>query len=130
MTSPLGTPPSSIPLTELEGASPFAARHIGPSADEQAKMLAVLGHGSLEELAGAAVPAVIRATQGLTLPPAATEAEVLTELRELAAQTRVTTPMLGLGYAGTHTRPGSPARCAGSPAGCACRHSQARASGW
>ncbi len=105
MTSPLGTAPSSIPLADLEAASPFAARHIGPSADEQAKMLAVLGHGSLEELAEAAVPEVIRATQGLALPPAVTEAEVLTELRGLAAQNRVTTPMLGLGYAGTHTPP-------------------------
>ena len=105
MTAPQVTQPSALPLAELEAGSPFAARHIGPSADEQAKMLAVLGHGSLAELAEAAVPEVIRATQGLDLPVAASEAEVLTELRVLAAQNRVTTPMLGLGYAGTHTPP-------------------------
>ena len=105
MTAPQVTQPSALPLAELEAGSPFAARHIGPSADEQAKMLAVLGHGSLAELAEAAVPEVIRATQGLDLPMAASEAEVLTELRVLAAQNRVTTPMLGLGYAGTHTPP-------------------------
>ena len=105
MTAPPATPPSSLSLAELEAGSPFAARHIGPSADEQAKMLAVLGYGSLAELAEAAVPEVIRATQALDLPAAASEAGVLAELRGLAAQNRVTTPMLGLGYAGTHTPP-------------------------
>src|SRR6266511_4170455 len=39
-----------LPLAQLERAAPFAERHIGPSADEQAKMLAVVGYGSLEEL--------------------------------------------------------------------------------
>ena len=105
MTAPPATPPSSLSLAELEAGSPFAARHIGPSADEQAKMLAVLGYGSLAELAEAAVPEVIRATQALDLPAAASEAGVLAELHGLAAQNRVTTPMLGLGYAGTHTPP-------------------------
>ena len=105
MTAPPATPPFSLSLAELEAGSPFAARHIGPSADEQAKMLAVLGYGSLAELAEAAVPEVIRATQALDLPAAASEAGVLAELRGLAAQNRVTTPMLGLGYSGTHTPP-------------------------
>ena len=105
MTAPPATPPFSLSLAELEAGSPFAARHIGPSADEQAKMLAVLGYGSLAELAEAAVPEVIRATQALDLPAAASEAGVLAELHGLAAQNRVTTPMLGLGYAGTHTPP-------------------------
>jgi glycine dehydrogenase len=90
-------------LSELEQGVPFARRHIGPSPDEQAKMLAVLGHGSLEELAEAAVPEVIRATERLQLPAAAGEAGVLAELRALAAQNRVTVPMIGLGYSGTHT---------------------------
>ena len=105
MTAPIVSPPPPVRLADLETASPFAARHIGPSEDEQAKMLAVLGQGSLGELADAAVPELIRATERLNLPAAASEAEVLAELRELAAQNRVTTPMLGLGYAGTHTPP-------------------------
>jgi glycine dehydrogenase len=46
---------------------PFADRHIGPSEDEQAKMLAVVGYGSLDELVDDAVPEVIRATEGLQL---------------------------------------------------------------
>src|SRR5205807_1224038 len=84
---------------------PFATRHIGPSEDEVAKMLAVVGHGSLEELAKTAVPDAIRATQRLQLPPAASEQQAIAELRALAARNTVQVPMLGLGYHGTHTPP-------------------------
>ena len=93
------------PLRVLEGAAPFASRHIGPGPDEQAKMLAVVGHDSLEELAAAAVPDVIRATEGLDLPAAVTEVEAIAELRALAGLNRVTVPMIGMGYAGTVTPP-------------------------
>jgi glycine dehydrogenase len=92
-------------LRDLESAAPFATRHIGPGEDETAKMLAVVGAGSLEELAEQAVPEVIRSQEGLSLPPAGSETEILAELRALAAQNRVTVPMIGLGYSGTHTPP-------------------------
>jgi glycine dehydrogenase len=92
-------------LGDLETAAPFATRHIGPGEDETAKMLAVVGAGSLEELAEQAVPEVIRAQEGLNLPAGRTETEVIAELRALAARNRVTVPMIGLGYAGTHTPP-------------------------
>jgi glycine dehydrogenase len=95
----------SFTLRDLESAAPFATRHIGPGEDELAKMLAVVGYGSLAELADAAVPDAIRATEALDLPPAASEAEAIAQLRALAARNRVTTPMLGLGYSGTHTPP-------------------------
>ncbi|MCW2572990.1 MAG: gcvP, partial [Frankiales bacterium] len=97
----------SAPMTlhDLESAAPFATRHIGPGEDETAKMLAVVGAGSLEELALRAVPDVIRAQEGLNLPAAASETEVLAELRSLGARNRVTVPMIGLGYSGTHTPP-------------------------
>ncbi len=96
---------STRTLADLEGDAPFASRHIGPRSDEIAKMLAAVGRASLEELALEAVPAAIRATSALKLPPAATEAEAIAELRALAAQNHVTVPMLGLGYHGTHTPP-------------------------
>src|SRR3954470_24964543 len=82
----------------------FAGRHIGPSADEQAKMLAVVGHGSRADLVAEAVPAAIR-EQGLALPPAVDEDTVLAELRALAAQNRVVRSMIGLGYHDTITPP-------------------------
>ncbi|MCW2614272.1 MAG: glycine dehydrogenase, partial [Frankiales bacterium] len=92
-------------LRDLENAAPFATRHIGPSADEQAKMLAVLGHSSLADLAEHAVPEAIRATERLGLDAGLSEPEVLAELRALADQNTVTVPMIGLGYSGTHTPP-------------------------
>ncbi|HEX8927276.1 MAG TPA: aminomethyl-transferring glycine dehydrogenase subunit GcvPA, partial [Actinomycetota bacterium] len=94
-----------LPLAQLEQASPFAERHIGPSADEQAKMLAVVGYGSLAELVADAIPEAIKAFAPLDLPPAASEAEVLAELRELAASNRLLTSMIGLGYSDTVTPP-------------------------
>ncbi|MBC7374079.1 MAG: aminomethyl-transferring glycine dehydrogenase [Frankiales bacterium] len=92
-------------LRDLETASPFVGRHIGPSEDEVAKMLAVIGRGSLAELAAEAVPAAIAATAALDLPAGLSEAAVIAELRTYAALNRVTVPMIGLGYAGTHTPP-------------------------
>ena len=89
-------------LLDLE-SDPFEARHIGPSPDDQAKMLAALGHRSLDELVDAAVPGSIRLTEPLALPAAGTETEVLAELRALAARNRVVTSMIGLGYHGTTT---------------------------
>ena len=58
----------------------FAARHIGPSPDDVAAMLKTVGHGTVEELMAAAIPDAIRWAGALDLPPAATEAEALTEL--------------------------------------------------
>jgi glycine cleavage system P protein (glycine dehydrogenase) len=81
----------------------FAARHIGPSADEQQRMLEVTGHASLDELTTAALPPGLADPYPLDLPPAATEAEALAELRRLAARNTVAHSMIGLGYYGTIT---------------------------
>jgi glycine dehydrogenase len=81
----------------------FSRRHIGPSEDEQAKMLAVVGYGSRRELVHAAVPAGIRSDHVLALPPAGTEEDVLAELRALAARNRPVASMIGLGYHDTIT---------------------------
>jgi len=67
----------SSPLAELEQASPFRDRHIGPSSDDRAKMVAVVGRASLDDLVDEAVPASIRLTEPLALPAARTEAEVI-----------------------------------------------------
>ena len=94
-----------ISLTELERGTPFEERHIGPDAGERAKMLAQVGYGSLDELTAAAVPEVIKSTEALNLPEARSEAEVLAELRSLAARNQVLDSMIGLGYYGTFTPP-------------------------
>ncbi|WP_329114131.1 aminomethyl-transferring glycine dehydrogenase [Streptomyces sp. NBC_01465] len=94
-----------IPLSQLERGIPFEQRHIGPDAGAQAKMLAQVGYGSLDELTAAAVPEVIKSAGALQLPDARTEAEVLAELRVLADRNQVLSPMIGLGYYGTFTPP-------------------------
>ena len=80
----------------------FERRHIGPDATDIARMLEVIGKSSVAELIDAAVPAGIRIAERLNLPDAATEAEAITELRELAAANTPLRSMIGLGYYDTH----------------------------
>ncbi|OJX97308.1 MAG: glycine dehydrogenase (aminomethyl-transferring) [Micrococcales bacterium 73-15] len=88
----------------------FVERHVGTSAEQQRAMLDVVGHDTLADLVRAAVPASVLSPgeedEGLREPglaEPASEAEVLAELRALAARNRLTTPLVGLGYYGTHT---------------------------
>ncbi|MFJ8675088.1 aminomethyl-transferring glycine dehydrogenase [Streptomyces sp. NPDC093589] len=94
-----------ISLTELERGTPFEHRHIGPDHEAQAKMLAHVGFGSLDELTATAVPDVIKSAEALGLPQGRSEAEVLDELRGLADRNKVLSSMIGLGYYGTFTPP-------------------------
>ncbi len=90
-------------LIELERSAPFVERHVGPSVDDQAKMLAAVGRGSLEELVSDALPTSILEESPLALSAGRSEPEVLAELRELAGRNRILVPMIGLGYHGTTT---------------------------
>jgi glycine dehydrogenase len=83
--------------------SAFVDRHIGPTSADTDRMLAAVEYSSIEELMDAAIPEVIRWHGALDLPAAASEAEVLAELRALAAQNSPLVSMIGLGYYGTHT---------------------------
>ena len=47
-------------LSQLENQNDFITRHIGPSPQQQEKMLQFLGAGSLPELIDAIVPQDIR----------------------------------------------------------------------
>src|SRR4051794_29083996 len=68
-------------------------------------MLAVVGHGSRQDLAAAAVPTAIRLDATLQLPAAVDEDAMLATLRDLATRNRVVTSMIGLGYHDTVTPP-------------------------
>ncbi|MCR2817199.1 aminomethyl-transferring glycine dehydrogenase [Microbacterium jiangjiandongii] len=83
----------------------FAARHIGTDAAAARRMLDVLGYDSVDALLERAVPASIQVQPRATsdIPPAATEHDALSELRELAASNRPAKAMIGLGYYDTHT---------------------------
>jgi len=93
-------------LFDLEQTTEFASRHIGVAdGHDQQRMLETVGYASLDDLLADAVPASIREKLALALPPAASEAEVAGELRDLASRNRVTTSMIGLGYYDTITPP-------------------------
>ena len=83
----------------------FAARHIGPNADDVRAMLETLGYPSLDAFIDAVVPADIRLQKPLDLPPARSEREALAELRALAEKNRVFRSYLGMGYHDTITPP-------------------------
>ncbi len=89
----------------LDQTVSFARRHIGPAQDEQAKMLAVLGFSSLDDLIDAAVPTSVHSEEPLALDDGRSEHDVLDELRALADRNQVLTSMIGLGYHGTVTPP-------------------------
>jgi len=76
----------------------FADRHIGLDAPGLATMLHLLDQPSLDDLELAAVPAIIRQSAPLELPPPASEAEALAELRALAARNTPMVQMIGMGY--------------------------------
>ena len=100
---------SHEPRTQLD----FADRHIGPDHEAIEAMLAVIGVDSLDDLAVKAMPAGILdaltgtgAAPGLDrLPPAASEAEALAELRAMADANTVAVSMIGQGYYDTLTPP-------------------------
>ncbi|MCD0449935.1 aminomethyl-transferring glycine dehydrogenase [Actinocorallia sp. API 0066] len=81
----------------------FTDRHIGPSAADLQRMLAVVGFADLGALIDAAVPASIRTTRPLDLPAPLSETEALAKLRGFASRNRVLTSYIGLGYHGTTT---------------------------
>ncbi|MEU4620588.1 aminomethyl-transferring glycine dehydrogenase [Actinoplanes sp. NPDC023801] len=84
-------------------SSPFVSRHIGPDSGEQSHMLKAIGYHSVDELMDAAIPSSIRWRGTLDLPAGISEEETIAELRAIAGRNVLATPMIGLGYYGTHT---------------------------
>ena len=79
----------------------FAGRHIGPGRSDVEAMLETVGRDSLEDLVDAAVPKGIRFHGDLAIDPAASEAAVIAQLREIGATNQMVASMIGLGYYGT-----------------------------
>jgi glycine dehydrogenase len=76
----------------------FQSRHIGPDAASRDAMLRAIGVRSIDDLIDQTIPAGIRLTKGLDLPPAETEAGYLRRLRTVAAKNRVARSYIGMGY--------------------------------
>ncbi|RMH42386.1 MAG: glycine dehydrogenase (aminomethyl-transferring), partial [Alphaproteobacteria bacterium] len=80
-------------------------RHIGPSPEEMAEMLEVVGARDLDALVDETVPRDIRASRPLDFGPALTEQEMLAHMRDIARRNRVMKSLIGQGYYGTVTPP-------------------------
>ena len=93
------------PARPAAPADCFADRHIGPSDGDAAKMLASLGLASFDELLDQTIPAAIRSTGALALPPALSEVEAIARLRAIAGRNVVRRSMIGQGFSGTVTPP-------------------------
>lgn len=83
----------------------FSRRHIGPEATEIARMLECIGADTLDALIDATVPESIRLRNPLELPPAASEATALAEIKSLASRNKISRTYLGTGYYDCHTPP-------------------------
>ena len=93
----------TTPLAELENATEFVARHIGPDSADEAVMLSAIGAASREALVSALVPENILRGQAMAIPDAITETEALAELKAVASKNKVLKSFIGQGYFGTIT---------------------------
>ena len=90
-------------LSSLENASEFIARHIGITAEDEQHMLSVIGEASRQSLIDSIVPANIRRSAAMDLPPAVTEADALAELKAIAAKNQhQIKSFIGQGYYSNH----------------------------
>ena len=76
----------------------FQNRHIAPNAADTAQMLKTIGAGSLDELIAQTIPSNIRLKKPLNLPPAKSEFDYLSTLRQTASKNKVFKSFIGQGY--------------------------------
>ena len=81
----------------------FSQRHIGPSEEEQKKMLDDLGLSNLDELVRKVVPDSILLRGESNLPEGCDEHLALKELKEIAKANKPKPSLIGQGYYGTIT---------------------------
>ena len=88
--------------SELDPNTEFHGRHIGPSADDQGRMLEVIGASSLAELVHDIVPASILDESPLDVPGPFSESAALARIKGIAQRNEVYRNYIGQGYYGTH----------------------------
>lgn len=76
----------------------FEHRHIAPNEQDTAKMLETISADSLDQLIEQTVPANIRLKKALDLPRAKSEADYLSDLKQVASKNKVFKSYIGQGY--------------------------------
>jgi glycine dehydrogenase len=97
--------PIAFESTAGAGSLDFAERHIGPSHEDVAAMLEVIGVPSVDALISQALPDSIRFTRALDVGAALSETEALAHLKALAAKNQIMTSLIGMGYHDTIVPP-------------------------
>jgi len=100
----LSVPMSLRPIADA-GPVDFSARHIGPSGEDIAAMLEVIGVPSVDALIGETLPDSIRLAGTLDVGAALSETAALAHLKELAGKNEIMTSLIGMGYYGTIVPP-------------------------
>ncbi len=95
---------SQLPsLASLQNPGEFIARHIGLTPEDEQRMLAVVGEPSRQALVESIVPRAIARRTPMDLPPAASEADALAELKAIAGRNRhQMKSFIGQGYYPNH----------------------------
>ena len=83
----------------------FVYRHIGPRDSDAAEMCRTIGVDSPEQLIDETIPASIRLDKPLTLPPAMSETEYLSHIREIGKLNIQHRSFIGQGYYGVAVPP-------------------------
>ena len=81
----------------------FLKRHIGPSKEDQSKMLKELKYKSLDDLIDNTVPEKIKFKGELNIGDSNSEYEALRKLRAISKKNQVYSNFIGMGYYGTYT---------------------------
>ena len=79
----------------------FIRRHIGPSNNEQQKMLKELNFKSLDELIDSTVPDKIQFKGELNIGEPNSEYEALRKLKSISKKNQIYSNFIGMGYYGT-----------------------------
>ena len=81
----------------------FLKRHIGPSKEDQSKMLKELNYQSLDDLIDSTVTEKIKFKGELNIGESNSEYEALRKLRAISKKNQVYSNVIGMGYYGTYT---------------------------
>ena len=92
-------------VNSFPDSTPFADRHLGPSAEEVEAMLASLACPSLDAFIREVVPADLLRDEPLDLPSALNETEALAKLSGIFGKNANVRSCIGRGYYGTVTPP-------------------------
>ena len=81
----------------------FIGRHIGPSDNDQQKMLKDLNFKSLDDLINSTVPEKIQFKGELNIGDSNSEYEALRKLKAISKKNQIYSNFIGMGYYGTYT---------------------------